>query len=258
MSNRFLEKVAATFGNFKYQNFYDIKDTLAKRVPNHSSKVALKSALGAGAVGAGIGYSQDEDATGHKLSTGQRIGRGLALGTSSAILGGILGNARSSAIRSSRINSRAEDLSFRASHNQSAKRHEDWVRGFKERSEQRKREYQQSYERRKKQQDDFYEEFKRKQGSRSGNSGRCFNSGSRTVQDLMNDMDAPTGGFKTKAEATKHYKRMVMKHHPDRGGDVEKMKKINKAFDDFKAHPDGFEKLAGLANIYLEKVAQYL
>ena len=53
-----------------------------------------------------------------------------------------------------------------------------------------------------------------------------FKSKTSSIHGLHKDLEMPIGGFKTKAEATKHYKKMAMKHHPDKGGDVEKMKKI--------------------------------
>lgn len=80
-------------------------------------------------------------------------------------------------------------------------------------------------------------------------------SRTRSHKDILHDLQA-SGGFKTKAEASKHYKKMAMKHHPDRGGDQELMKKINKAWDEYKAHPDGFEKLAGYR--YLEKLREQI
>jgi len=70
---------------------------------------------------------------------------------------------------------------------------------------------------------------------------------SRTIHDIHADLGAPTSGFKTKTEAKTHFRRAVMKHHPDReGGSVEKMQRINKAWDEYQAHPEGFNKLAML------------
>jgi len=76
----------------------------------------------------------------------------------------------------------------------------------------------------------------------------------RNVSDIMRDMGATPSQFKTKAEATKHYRRQAMKHHPDRGGSRETMQKLNDAFEEYKKHPDGFEKLAGYK--YLNKIVQ--
>ncbi len=89
-----------------------------------------------------------------------------------------------------------------------------------------------------------YDNFKR---------GQSY-SKARTVHDIHSDLQFPNGGFKTKMEATKHYKKMAMKHHPDRpGGSDEVMKKINAAWDDYKKHPDGFQKLASSNNLILNK-----
>ena len=56
--------------------------------------------------------------------------------------------------------------------------------------------------------------------------------------------DMGAAGFRTKAEAHKHYKVMASKWHPDKpGGSHEKMQKLNEAWTKAKAHPD-FEKLA--------------
>lgn len=69
----------------------------------------------------------------------------------------------------------------------------------------------------------------------------------RSMKDIYSDLGAKPGTFRNKSEASRHYKKMAMKHHPDRpGGSVDTMKKVNTAWDDFKKHPDGFEKLAGL------------
>lgn len=93
----------------------------------------------------------------------------------------------------------------------------------------------------------------RKADMGSGGSSR-FRASAKSVSDILKDLGAT--GFKTKSEATAHYKKSAMKFHPDRpGGDAEKMKKINAAWDEYKKHPDGFEKLA---NLYLEKIASAL
>lgn len=90
-------------------------------------------------------------------------------------------------------------------------------------------------------------------------AGGSFYRSHRPVSDIMKDLGRKNH-FSTKAEASKHYRSMAMKHHPDRGGDVSKMQTINKAWDEFKNHPEGFEKLAsaGLENKYLEKVAEFV
>lgn len=98
--------------------------------------------------------------------------------------------------------------------------------------------------------DDF---FKQQQQHSGGSRGRSYyNGGGSDLGSIHSDLKAPPGGFKTKAEATKHYRQMARKHHPDRGGKTEDMQKINSAWGKFKKHPDGFEKLAGLNNLYLD------
>lgn len=47
---------------------------------------------------------------------------------------------------------------------------------------------------------------------------------------------------KTKKEVTQKYRDLAMKHHPDRGGDSQKMKDVNEAFDTIKKS-DWFDKL---------------
>jgi hypothetical protein len=60
--------------------------------------------------------------------------------------------------------------------------------------------------------------------------------------------------FKTRKEAVDHFRKVRSMAHPDRkGGSHERMADINKAWDDFQAHPYGFTKLA---NAYLMKLAQ--
>jgi hypothetical protein len=102
--------------------------------------------------------------------------------------------------------------------------------------------------------ENFREEFKKKFSNQSHwNSGTGGSGGGgagfarhRDVGSIHKDLGTPKGGFKTKAEATKHYRGLAAKHHPDRGGKTEDMQRINAAWDEFKKHPDGFEKLAGL------------
>lgn len=104
----------------------------------------------------------------------------------------------------------------------------------------------------------FRDYKKYKDTYKNGNPG--FKSKTSSIHDLHKDLEMPVGGFKTKAEATRHYKKMAMKNHPDRGGDVEKMKKINTAWENYKKHPDGFEKLAGLSfkNYYLDSIHEQI
>jgi hypothetical protein len=52
-----------------------------------------------------------------------------------------------------------------------------------------------------------------------------------------------SGEEKTKAEVRKKYYQAAMKHHPDRGGKPEDMKRINNAMDEIK-NSSWFQKLA--------------
>lgn len=214
MDNKFLEKIAAKFGTFKYTNFDKVIQTLHKRAPDRSNKVAAIGALAGGGALGYAGYSQDADyVTGKKFTKPQRVKNGVVSALSGSVLGGISGKNFSSNIRSFKILNRAFKIRNKATRTSGR-----W-------------------------------------GSSSREGWYNHHNAGRTVKDILKDIGAPEGGFKTKAEASKHYKRMAMKHHPDRGGDAEKMKKINKAFEEFKKHPDGFEKLASSGNIYLDTIA---
>lgn len=97
-------------------------------------------------------------------------------------------------------------------------------------------------------------------GYKYGGGGAAGNTTtSRTIHDIHADLGMPKGGFKTKAEATAHFRKARSKHHPDRyqGAERERanerMSKLNRAWDEFQAHPEGFTKLA---NAYLEKIAK--
>lgn len=84
-------------------------------------------------------------------------------------------------------------------------------------------------------------------GGRSGGGGGggSYRGGFSNIHDLHAKMEMPKGGFKTKAEAKKHFRKMSSKYHPDRhGGDASKMKDFNQAWQEFEKHPEGFEKLA--------------
>ena len=105
-------------------------------------------------------------------------------------------------------------------------------------------------------------------GSSGGSSGRGSSGGGNRysskvgdISELHKDLGAPAGGFKTKAEAKKHYARAASKNHPDKNpDDVDganaRMSRINAAWDKYKKHPEGFEKLA--SSIYLDWIYQYV
>lgn len=99
--------------------------------------------------------------------------------------------------------------------------------------------------------------YGRHSGYHSGGGKAGNESTGRTIHDIHKDLGAGAA-FKTKSEAKKHFRSMASKYHPDKHeGDKkawanEQMAKINRAWDEYNAHPDGFTKLA---NAYLEKIA---
>lgn len=90
-----------------------------------------------------------------------------------------------------------------------------------------------------------------------GNFGRGFNSnfksgrgrgagGSRPFTSNISSAKKTlgvTGNEKTKAEVKKAYRAQAMKHHPDRGGDENKMKEVNNAWEEIQ-QSSWFEKLS--------------
>lgn len=78
-------------------------------------------------------------------------------------------------------------------------------------------------------------------GAGSGPRGPRTHVGraSKSARDVIPGL----GGVKSKAEAKAAYKEVARKHHPDLGGDPEKMKDINAAWDDFK-RSTAFQKLS--------------
>jgi hypothetical protein len=65
-----------------------------------------------------------------------------------------------------------------------------------------------------------------------------------TMKEHKETLGFHTSPPKTKAEAKKGYRDAAMKHHPDRpGGNEEKMKKVNDAWDNYQKS-DEFRKLA--------------
>jgi hypothetical protein len=53
-------------------------------------------------------------------------------------------------------------------------------------------------------------------------------------------------GVKSKAEAKAKFRDLARQHHPDRGGNVEKMKKINAEWEAAQAHHE-FPKTASVS-----------
>ena len=70
-----------------------------------------------------------------------------------------------------------------------------------------------------------------------------------SFKDSLSHLGA-TGKEKTKAEIKKKYREMAMKHHPDRGGNEDMMKKVNNAWDRVQEEP-WFQKLAFDLNPFL-------
>lgn len=78
---------------------------------------------------------------------------------------------------------------------------------------------------------------------RNAGGGRQYTSPGRgTVKDNLSTLNIPKN-VKTKKEAKKHFRATAFKHHPDRGGDPEKMKKVNEAWSEIKSS-SWYEKLA--------------
>jgi len=61
-------------------------------------------------------------------------------------------------------------------------------------------------------------------------------------------------GVKTKADAKAAFRSQAMRHHPDRGGSLEKMKEVNVAWEAFARSPH-FEKLSAAFFDELRKMA---
>tara|TARA_Y100000592_G_scaffold88133_1_gene143561 strand:- start:25 stop:372 length:348 start_codon:yes stop_codon:yes gene_type:complete len=50
-----------------------------------------------------------------------------------------------------------------------------------------------------------------------------------TVSDAVKNLGLDKNSIKTKMEVKKRYRKLSLKHHPDKGGDANKMKDINKS-----------------------------
>ena len=86
-------------------------------------------------------------------------------------------------------------------------------------------------------------------GSYGGSYGRASRASGATFEESLSHLGA-TGKEKTKAEIKKKYREMAMKHHPDRGGSEDMMKKVNTAWDSIQEEP-WFQKLAFDSNPFL-------
>lgn len=225
--NKYLEKVAAPI----YDDIFKTVNT-AKRRYMQSKAVGLSgiSRVGAGsAVGAGVGvagnsgnYEAWDDDKYRYVTKKHTIGDRVVGGIAGGILGGFLGASSAAASASAKFNKKIGA---------------DGRRLFGDTKHGRKME-------------DLFVKAKSKTTSAPPRGHRT-----RTVNDILGDLGAPVGGFKTKDEAKKHFRRAAMKNHPDRGGNVEAMQKINKAFEEYQAHPEGFNKLAGFK--YIEQLSKF-
>lgn len=63
------------------------------------------------------------------------------------------------------------------------------------------------------------------------------------------------GKVKTKSEATKAWKSEARKHHPDLGGNPDKMKKVNAEWEEWQ-RSNHFNKLAGVIPSFLDELMQ--
>lgn len=76
----------------------------------------------------------------------------------------------------------------------------------------------------------------------SNHGGQSANPSRRDHTSILKDLGIPHT-VKTKMEAKTHFRNLARKHHPDLGGDAEKMKKINNDFEDLQK-TQWFAKLA--------------
>lgn len=89
----------------------------------------------------------------------------------------------------------------------------------------------------------FAEEFKRRAQGGAGHGGYGGYHAPRVEPEELRRFGLHQ--VKTKAEVRKIWQQQARHHHPDLGGDPEKMKEVNRIFDDFKKSP-AYEKLAML------------
>lgn len=248
--NKYLEKAAKLAGAFK-----TFKD-MTKTHPSTMKGVAIGATAG-GAMGYLPKTYHDYDSKGRQVTVkktkAQRVTSGVVGAVSFGYLGGRMGHISDSAkIR--------------------AKQTEEMFRKARERAEQARKSGGGAGAGGHHYDDPFEDIFKRYRGAGAGRAGGGYGGGgagaggrsagnqrtSRTIHDIHKDLGFPSAP-KTKAEAKQHFRRMASKHHPDKHeGAAAKdkaskdMAKINRAWDEFNSHPEGFTKLA---NEYLEKIA---
>jgi hypothetical protein len=210
--NKFLEKIAV------YADGNKALKTLVKRYLGNTSLRGLQ----AGAVlGGGAGYAHSsrdhtkKDRYGNLRVEKATIGDKIGGTTRGAIYGGLAGGYIGSAVKLKSLHKKMGP-NYRSSDSTQTKH------GKK-----------------------FWDTIRKANGKNP--SGGSSYSKHRDISSILKDLEAPSGGFKTKTEATHHFRKASMRYHPDRaGGSNEAMSRVNSAYREYKAHPAGFEKLAGL------------
>lgn len=71
-------------------------------------------------------------------------------------------------------------------------------------------------------------------GGQSRKAGSWKKDTYKTYKDILNDLDIDASNINSQQDFKRHVRKLYMKYHPDKGGDVEKMKEINKAVDEIK------------------------
>jgi hypothetical protein len=178
-----------------------------------------------GAVGGGLGYAEGAYNEKHHKT---EVKRGLRFGKKgSTILNGIAGAALGGSIGLNKKMDRDWNKDFARSNRQ-------WHSDFKKKRQQWS--------------DDFNSRWNR---SSDEWRSRGFHSNANA--------DAPppswAKGAKTKAEAKTRYRAEAKKHHPDHGGDAEKMKKVNTEWEAYEKSKH-FDKLAGWIPSLIDELQQ--
>lgn len=250
--------------SFSYGGTDKFREVSQRRVDRLLNKAKVRYTSGGTIIGAGLGgvagHTSKYDEQGRKLSNSERNINATLGAISGGIIGGVAGfdlyKGKASRVMSKKRNTFGQtlennifDKKYKPNETVFSKERDNAAQNF---SQAREKAWKEEHRKRRQENEDFWKNFNSKYKSNSNSNRRSY--GSSSIHDLHKDLEFPEGGFKTKAEATKHYRKMSMKHHPDRGGSTEKMSKLNSAWDKFKKHPDGFEKLAGfgIGNFYVD------
>jgi hypothetical protein len=111
--------------------------------------------------------------------------------------------------------------------------------------------------RRKQWSEDFKNDFKNSWGNRYGRGSSSSSNRDAGPSNPKRSASVPEWAkkAKTKDEAKKAYRAEAIKHHPDKGGDPEKMKKVNVEWEDFTKHPNSpFHKMAGVLAAFMDEL----